>query len=110
QRFDERQTENQQRLNARACSWIPRHSFRRARNRLALFFSFRFEGTEYVFNSGYDPAFARLSPGIVLTAYCVRSAIADGLKVYHFLRGSEDYKYRLGGKEEKIYRVLAVRE
>ncbi len=36
QRFDERQTKNQQRLDSRACSWIPRHRFGRARHGLTL--------------------------------------------------------------------------
>jgi hypothetical protein len=71
----------------------------------ATFFSFRDGQTEYVFNSGYDPAIHRFSPGIILAALCIREAIRDGLKIFHFLRGTEDYKYRLGGREEKIYRI-----
>ena len=76
---------------------------------IAAYFSFRYGGIEYVYNSGYDPEYSRLSPGIVLAAHCIGQAIERKLKVFHFLRGQEDYKYRLGGKEEKIYRVKAVR-
>jgi CelD/BcsL family acetyltransferase involved in cellulose biosynthesis len=72
---------------------------------VATFFSFDFERTEYVFNSGYDPEFSRFSPGIVLAALCIRRAIEKGVVRFNFLRGREDYKYRLGGKEEKIYRI-----
>jgi CelD/BcsL family acetyltransferase involved in cellulose biosynthesis len=64
---------------------------------------------EYVYNSGYDPEVARLSPGIVLAADCIRRAMERGMTVFHFLRGQEDYKYRLGGKEEKIYQIKAVK-
>jgi hypothetical protein len=76
---------------------------------LTLYFSFRYQGVEYVYNSGYDPEYGRLSPGIVLAADCIRRAMERGMTVFHFLRGQEDYKYRLGGKEEKIYQIQAVK-
>ena len=75
----------------------------------AAYFSFRYQGVEYVYNSGYDPEYARLSPGIVLAADCIRRAMERGMSVFHFLRGQEGYKYRLGGKEEKIYQIKAVK-
>jgi CelD/BcsL family acetyltransferase involved in cellulose biosynthesis len=77
---------------------------------IASFLSFRFRGTEYVYNSGYDPDYGRLSPGIILAAHCIRRAIEKEMAVFHFLRGREDYKYHLGGKEEKIYQIRAVKE
>jgi CelD/BcsL family acetyltransferase involved in cellulose biosynthesis len=77
---------------------------------IAAFLSFQFQGAEYVYNSGYDPEFGRLSPGIVLAAHCIRRAIERGMVLFHFLRGREDYKYHLGGKEEKIYHIRAVRK
>ena len=76
---------------------------------IAAYFLFRYGGIEYVYNSGYDPEYSRLSPGIVLAAHCIGQAIERKLRVFHFLRGQEDYKYRLGGKEEKIWRIKAVR-
>jgi CelD/BcsL family acetyltransferase involved in cellulose biosynthesis len=76
---------------------------------IAAFFSFRCRDGEYVFNSGYDPEYGRLSPGIVLAGHCIRQAIDGGVKLFHFLRGQEDYKYRLGGKEERIYQIRAVK-
>jgi len=72
---------------------------------VATFFSFEFSGTEYVYNSGYDPEFSRFSPGIVLAALCIRQAIEKRMVRFNFLRGREKYKYQLGGKEEKIYRI-----
>ena len=76
---------------------------------IAAYFSFRYRGIEYVYNSGYDPEHSRLSPGIFLAAHCIGQAIERKLKVPPILRGQEDYKYRLGGKEEKIYRIKAVK-
>jgi CelD/BcsL family acetyltransferase involved in cellulose biosynthesis len=77
---------------------------------IAAFLAFQFQGAEYVYNSGYDPEFRRLSPGIVLAAHCIRRAIERGTALFHFLRGREDYKYHLGAKEEKIYHIRAVRK
>jgi CelD/BcsL family acetyltransferase involved in cellulose biosynthesis len=85
--------------------WLSLSFLRLAGKEVAAFFSFDFAGTEYVYNSGYDPEFARFSPGIVLAAHCIRQAIERGMTSFNFLRGREDYKYHLGGREEKIYRI-----
>lgn len=71
----------------------------------AVFFSFDFQGSEYLYNSGYDPDLGHFSPGIVLAAFSIEEAIQEGKKQFNFLRGREEYKYRLGGKEERIYRL-----
>ena len=89
--------------------WLSLPFLRVEGKEIGAYFSFRYEGVEYVYNSGYDPEYGRLSPGIVLAATCIRRAIERGTTVFHFLRGKEDYKYRLGGREEKIYRIKAVR-
>jgi len=85
--------------------WLSLSFLKLAGKEVATFFSFAFAGTEYVYNSGYDPDFSRFSPGIVLAAYCIRQAIEKGMTGFNFLRGREDYKYHLGGREEKIYRL-----
>jgi len=85
--------------------WLSLSFLKVSGKEVATFFSFDFAGTEYVYNSGYDPDFSRFSPGIVLAAYCIRQAIEKGMTGFNFLRGREDYKYHLGGKEEKIYRI-----
>ncbi len=89
--------------------WLTLPFLRVGGKEVAGYFSFQYRGVEYVYNSGYDPEYGRLSPGIVLAAHCIRRAIEAGMKVFHFLRGQEDYKYRLGGLEEKIFRIRAVK-
>ena len=76
---------------------------------IAALFSFDFGGTEYVYNSGYDLQFGPVSPGIVLAALCIRRAVEQGMAGYNFLRGKEEYKYHLGGKEEKIYQMMVTK-
>lgn len=47
--------------------------------------------------SGYDPAFAAISPGTLLLASLIEQAIAEGRREADFLRGREAYKYAWGG-------------
>jgi len=91
-------------------SWLNLSFLKIAGKEVAAFFSFDFAGIEYVYNSGYDPQFARFSPGIVLAAEGIRRAIAEQRVGVDFLRGKESYKYHLGGKEEKIYRIQVLKE
>lgn len=86
--------------------WLDLAFLKIGRREAAAFFSFNFHDTYYLFNSGYDPEYGRLSPGIVLAAHSIQEAIKRGKKRFNFLRGREDYKYRLGGQEEKIYRII----
>jgi CelD/BcsL family acetyltransferase involved in cellulose biosynthesis len=56
-------------------------------------YQFVHDGVVYDYQSGQDPDFkAQLSPGNVLVGYCIEAAIAEGLKVYDFLKGLRPYK------------------
>ena len=70
---------------------------------------FDYGGAYLLYNSGYDPAYSRLSVGIVSKALAIQGAIEAGKGVFDFLRGSEDYKYRLGGQDRRIYRLVIRR-
>jgi CelD/BcsL family acetyltransferase involved in cellulose biosynthesis len=61
-----------------------------------------------LYNSGYDPAYASASVGLVSKAMALQSAIDDGLVTLDFLRGAEPYKYDLGG-QDRIVRQIWVR-
>ncbi len=56
-----------------------------------------------LYNSGYDPQYRQLSTGQVLTALTIQHAIDNRKMTYDFLRGGEDYKFRLGGKPEAVF-------
>lgn len=78
--------------------------------RAAGLFNFDYNGRVWVYNSGLDPAaFAALSPGLVLTATAIQQAIESGRKEFDFLRGNEEYKYRLGAVDTRIYRLRVAR-
>jgi CelD/BcsL family acetyltransferase involved in cellulose biosynthesis len=72
----------------------------------ATMLSFDYNDSILVYNSGYDPQlYASLSTGTVLLAYCIQDAIEKGRKTFDFLRGGEEYKYRLGGQDTHLYNL-----
>ena len=73
--------------------------------RLASAICFDYRSQILLYNSGYDPEYARLSVGLALKAYCIQDAIAANREVFDFLQGSEPYKYDLGGVDAPIYRM-----
>lgn len=78
--------------------------------KLSAYLNFVYRNRVLVYNSGLDwRADPGLGAGIVLTAYLIRHAIAEGREAYDFMRGSEDYKYRFGGKDVPVYQVLVRR-
>ncbi|MGD9309746.1 MAG: GNAT family N-acetyltransferase, partial [Desulfosarcina sp.] len=62
--------------------------------------------TVYLYNNGYDAAYQALSVGLLSKALTIKASIRDGCQVYDFLKGSEVYKKRLGGKPVNIHRCI----
>jgi CelD/BcsL family acetyltransferase involved in cellulose biosynthesis len=58
-----------------------------------------------LYNSGFDPTQAALSPGLVLLTHVIRDAIDRGKARFDFLRGEERYKYEFEPIPEDVYQV-----
>ena len=78
--------------------------------RVATSLSFVYKGVRYLYNSGYNPIYSNLSVGLMNHALAIKSSIESGHRVFDFMRGSEAYKYHLGGIDRQIYAVTAFRE
>jgi CelD/BcsL family acetyltransferase involved in cellulose biosynthesis len=77
----------------------------------AALFAFQYDRRFWLYNSGYDPdAYAQLSPGWVILAYSIQYAIVAGCQVFDFMQGNEEYKYRFGGTDYRVMRVLVYRD
>ena len=50
--------------------------------------------------SGFDPKFARQSPGTILLGHMIEQSIREGRRELHFLRGAEQYKYAWGAVDQ----------
>jgi len=72
---------------------------------IASFVTIEWDGTVGLYNSGFAPDRAALSPGVVLLAHLVRDAIARGRQKFDFLRGEERYKYEFEPVAEAVYHV-----
>jgi hypothetical protein len=58
-----------------------------------------------LYNSGYNFDHKSLSIGLINHIENIKICIENGVKVFDFLRGGEDYKYRLGASDKKIYTI-----
>ncbi len=70
---------------------------------VAAVMCFDYNDKVYLYNSGYDPEYGYLSVGLLSKLLSIKDSIKRGKKVYDFLKGPEEYKYRLGGREIPIY-------
>lgn len=67
---------------------------------------FDYNGTRYLYNSGYDADFHDLSVGILSKVLSIQQSIEAGCGVFDFLKGAEAYKKRIGGNEVPLYRYV----
>ncbi|HEY3067780.1 MAG TPA: GNAT family N-acetyltransferase [Methylomirabilota bacterium] len=74
----------------------------------AAFITLEWDETVGLYNSGFDPARAALSPGLVLLARLIEDAIARGKRRFDFLRGEERYKYEFGPTPEAVCTVTVA--
>lgn len=90
------------------CGWLLMSFLRIDGHDVAAYISFDYNDRILLYNSGYDPTlYANLSPGLVLLAYLIRDAIERRRKVFDFLRGNEEYKYRMGGVDTAVMMLNA---
>lgn len=59
---------------------------------VAIDYNYFFRGSLYAFQGGFDPQYADIRPGKVLTAMSLRDAANRGLKYYDFLKGEYQAK------------------
>ena len=71
---------------------------------------FDYNNNYLLYNSGYDPEYSALSVGLLNKALCIQDAIQTGKQSFDFLRGSERYKYNLGGTNQTIHQLLIQRQ
>jgi CelD/BcsL family acetyltransferase involved in cellulose biosynthesis len=75
---------------------------------VAAVMCFDYNDKVYLYNSGYDPEYGYLSVGLLSKLLSIKDSIERGRRRYDFLKGPEEYKYRLGGREIPIYSCRIV--
>lgn len=65
---------------------------------------FDYNQVRYLYNSGYNAQYQDLSVGVLSKVLSIQTGIEAGCSHFDFLKGSEIYKKRIGGKEVPLYR------
>ena len=73
------------------------------RKPVAMIMYFDYNDDIFLYNSAYDPAYRSESVGIISKARCIQDNIEKRKRKFDFLKGKEQYKYNLGGKEIPLY-------
>lgn len=89
--------------------WLRLWFLERAGEPLAACLTLEFAGSVGLYNSGFEPARATLSPGIILLSHVIRDAIERGFRRFDFLRGEEPYKYAFGPTPEDLLNIVVTR-
>ena len=77
---------------------------------LAAAFVMRCGRSAHFYLTGFDPAWSRFSPGLLTVVAAMRGAFAEGVDEFHFLRGREAYKYRIGAEDRPMFRRALWRD
>lgn len=77
--------------------------------RIAGYMNFDFDNCIWAYNAGFDSDFSELSPGWLIMGEMMRWSIEHGRKIFDFMRGGEEYKYRFGGTNRFVQRVTLSR-
>ena len=72
---------------------------------IASFICLEWDDTVGLYNSGFSPGRAALSPGLVLLARVIEDAITRRCARFDFLRGEERYKLEFEPTLEDVFRV-----
>ena len=70
---------------------------------VAVVMYFDYNNSVFLYNNGYDPKHSFLSVGLISKVLCLKDSVERGRSKFDFLKGAEEYKYRLGGKEITLY-------
>jgi CelD/BcsL family acetyltransferase involved in cellulose biosynthesis len=75
----------------------------------AGYLNFDYHGHVWVYNSGINFDYGRLSPGWVLLGYLLQWANKNQRAAFDFMRGDERYKYKFGGIDRFVMRAIVSR-
>lgn len=76
---------------------------------VAVYYGFLHDGRAYYYLSGFDPELSSLSLGHQIVYHAIAEAHREGARVFDFLRGGEDYKYRWGCEDRRNRRLVLSR-
>jgi CelD/BcsL family acetyltransferase involved in cellulose biosynthesis len=88
-----------------AHGWLQLAGLQVGRAVVAMQLNFVYDNRIWGYNSGVDPNYRELSTGVVLLGHLLEQSIADRRAAFDFMRGGEEYKYRLGATARFVMRA-----
>ena len=70
---------------------------------VAMVMCLEYNHSLFLYNNGYDPKYSFLGVGLISKILCIKDSVEKGRGKFDFLKGAEEYKHRLGGKEINLY-------
>ncbi|MEX2162137.1 MAG: GNAT family N-acetyltransferase [Anaerolineales bacterium] len=89
--------------------WLQLLFLKVGETRAAGYMNFDYDNSIWAYNAGFNNNFASLSPGWLIMAEMVRWCTEHGRKIFDFMRGNEEYKYRFGAVDRFVERVTIRR-
>jgi len=75
----------------------------------ASFYNLRLRDQEYLYSVGMDPRYAKHSPGSLLQYSMISQAIKDGVRIYDFGTGNEQYKSWWTNATCQLFEIMQAR-
>jgi CelD/BcsL family acetyltransferase involved in cellulose biosynthesis len=76
---------------------------------VACHYGFAAKSEAFYYIGGFEPCFARQSPGTILIGHAIEDARTEGCRSFSFLRGGEPYKYAWGAVDRWNQKLVARR-
>ncbi len=76
---------------------------------VAAAFGYVDESGYYLYNSAFEIGLSRISPGQVMLGVMIERAVHENRRIFDFLKGDENYKFRLGAARRPLYEIEVVR-
>ncbi|TKJ37261.1 hypothetical protein CEE37_14200 [candidate division LCP-89 bacterium B3_LCP] len=75
---------------------------------VATYYLFNYNNCLLFYLSGFDTAFAKYSPSMILMVKAIRDAIEEGMEEFDLMRGSGDYKFKWTSsvRENRSYKFM----
>ncbi len=77
---------------------------------IAASFGFVEGGAYHLYNSTFVRRYGWAAPGLMLVSALIEDAIEERLELFDFMRGTERYKLRLGGRLQPMYDAILDRK
>jgi CelD/BcsL family acetyltransferase involved in cellulose biosynthesis len=90
--------------------WLRLHCLAIDDRVIAMHYCYRFRGCISHFQSGFDPEFQKLGPGVCLMAYAIEQVIKEGNVEYDMLRGDYNYKTQWMKETRETFSFIAYKK